>query len=143
MSSSVVLFSLLAILCWGLGAYVDKLAVQRLSPSAVFFSRYYLMFLLLFPFLVMTWSRNKWEVSQAGKPAVLALIFSALFTNAGMYFYYNALSQGQASRVVPLCSTYPLVAFFLAVLLLNEPFTFYKSFGTLLIVLGVSLLGIR
>jgi len=68
------------------------------------------------------------------------IVGGAFFTILGMYVYYQALGASEASRVVPLCATYPLVAFVLAVVFLRETFTVEKMAGTVLVVGGVYLL---
>ena len=48
----------------------------------------------------------------------------------------------EASRVVPIVGAFPLVTFFIAVVVLSEKITLLKVLGALFIVAGVGLLGI-
>jgi bacterial/archaeal transporter family protein len=51
-----------------------------------------------------------------------------------------ALAKGEASRVVPISSVYPLVTVVASVAFLSERFTLTRGVGTALVVLGVVLL---
>ncbi len=55
----------------------------------------------------------------------------------GVFFYLKAMSGGEASKIVPLCSTYPFVTFILVCLFLGESFTVSKFIGTMLISGGI------
>ncbi|MBI4052327.1 MAG: EamA family transporter [Elusimicrobia bacterium] len=137
MSNTAFVFSLLAIFCWALGALFDKFAVLHLSPTTTFFARFYLIFVLIFPFLILQWDRTRQSFLQLDRNVPLFVLGSVVFTMAGLYFYYHALSGSEASKVVPLCSTYPLVAFLMALVFLGETFTLNKLLGTLLVVGGI------
>jgi transporter family protein len=69
------------------------------------------------------------ETFVAGEGILSALI--------GQLFYYNALKYGEASKIVPICSSFPLITVILAIVFLNEQFTFSKALGALLIIAGV------
>jgi transporter family protein len=58
----------------------------------------------------------------------------------GQVAFYSALKSGEASVVVPLAATYPLVALVISVLFLGEAFTWQKLGGIFLIVGGVVML---
>ena len=53
---------------------------------------------------------------------------------------YTALKSGEASVVVPLAATYPLVALLVSIIFLGEALTIQKILGAGLIVGGVVLL---
>ena len=44
------------------------------------------------------------------KTAVLFVFASVIVTNIGVFCYIKSLSLGEASRIAPLTSTYPLIA---------------------------------
>ncbi len=58
----------------------------------------------------------------------------------GQFVFYSALKTGEASVVVPVAATYPLVALVVAVLFLGESFTWSKLVGIGLVVGGVIML---
>jgi len=58
----------------------------------------------------------------------------------GQVAYYSAMRHADASLVVPITATYPLVGAMLAIALLREPLTASKVGGALLVVAGLALL---
>ncbi len=58
----------------------------------------------------------------------------------GQLTLYNALKAGEASIVVPISATYPLVTLIIAVLFLGESVTLAKVLGIVLVISGVALL---
>ena len=67
-----------------------------------------------------------------------ALIGSALLGSfIGQVAYYSAMRHADASLVVPMTATYPLVGAMLAIVLLREPLTAHKVAGALLVVAGI------
>lgn len=58
----------------------------------------------------------------------------------GQLAFYSALKGGEASIVVPVAATYPLVALLVSVIFLGEAFTWQKMIGISLVVGGVILL---
>lgn len=58
----------------------------------------------------------------------------------GQFVFYTALKNGEASVVVPIAATYPLVAFVVSAVFLGEPVTLQKVFGIALVVGGVAFL---
>lgn len=140
MSSSALFLSVLTVFCWGLGAFFDKLCVSALPPKAVFFARLYLFIILFLAPMVLAWEETRLAVWKADRRIPLYLLGTAAFTMAGMYLYYHALSRAEASKVVPFCAVYPLIAFALAAAFLKEPWTLPKLAGTLMVVAGAALL---
>lgn len=58
----------------------------------------------------------------------------------GQLAFYSALKAGDASIVVPVAATYPLVALIVSVAFLGESFSVQKALGIALVVAGVMLL---
>ncbi len=58
----------------------------------------------------------------------------------GHFAYYYALKYGEASKVVPLISAYPLITMAFGVLFLNETLSWQKIGGAVLIIFGLLLL---
>ena len=58
----------------------------------------------------------------------------------GQFIFYSALKEGEASVVVPIAATYPLVAFVVSAVLLGEPVTMQKIIGIALVIGGVAFL---
>jgi transporter family protein len=73
-------------------------------------------------------------------PGTFWAIVSAVLASTALIAFYIALGRGEASRVVPFTSAYPIVTLILAALVLSEKITPLRGGGALLVVLGVVLL---
>ena len=140
MSAKAVLLCVAAIACWGLSAMFDKLAVSQIPARATFLARLYLIFILMLAPMVLGWDESRTAVLRGGRGVIFALVGSVVFTVSGLYVYYHALAEADASRVVALCATYPLVTYALALAFLKEPFTASGLAGIVLVVSGTALL---
>lgn len=65
---------------------------------------------------------------------ILTGLMAGLF---GMLTYFGALKMGATSKIVPIAATYPMVTAILSILILKEPVTFIRLFGTALIISGI------
>lgn len=74
---------------------------------------------------------------------VIALFLTGALTAGSFALLIAALSRGQASLVIPVTATYPVVTAILSVLVLSEPFNWVRFMGTGLIVLGVVLVSLQ
>jgi transporter family protein len=137
MDTSTLLFLVLAIVCWGAGAFFDKMTLRYVDPSGAFNLRTLFMLVLFIPFLLWRYAPTKQALFGSGKAASAYILASVLVTMGGVFFYLRALSSGEASKVVPLSSTYPLVTFALVCVFLGESFTLTKLAGALLISGGI------
>jgi len=137
MELSTVIFLLLAILGWGLGAFFDKACLKHMDPSGAFYVRTLFMIIVFTPLLAWKYSQTKQALLGSDKLGPIFVMSSVIVSMAGVFFYLKALSGGEAMRIVPLSSTYPIVTFALALLFLGESFTLNKLFGTLLLAGGI------
>jgi bacterial/archaeal transporter family protein len=135
----LMLFSGITIILWGLWGFFGKLALERnMLPVTIFFAEVIVSMLcsiLLFIFILPKQSilqlYNTWNIFGLISGAGLAL---------GLLFYYFALSEGQASIVVPLTATYPIVSALLSYALLGERPRWIQWVGIILVVIGAALL---
>lgn len=74
------------------------------------------------------------------KDWVSALIGASMVTGAGIFFFV-ALSKGPASLVAPVASSYTALTVILALIFLKEKLRKIQTFGILLVVLGIILIG--
>jgi len=132
-----ILFLILAIISWGAGAFFDKMTLKYINSTTAFFGRTLVMLVLFMPLLFSRISATHKELSVANKNAWIYLASSVIVTMSGVYFYLRSMSSNEASKIVPLSSTYPLVTMLLAFLFLNESITLNKMIGTILISFGI------
>jgi len=139
MDSATVLFAFLALVGFGSGAICDKLALRGLPASAAVIARS-LMTAVIFTGYG-AFARQFRRIAAA--PAIpLAWLVAGVVVNPvlGQFALYKALKFGEASRVVPIAASYPLVTVILAALFLGEKLTAPKVAGVLCIVVGIGLI---
>jgi len=137
MDSSTTIFLLLTVLSWGMGAFFDKMTLRYVDSSSAFYLRTLFMLILFIPFLLWRFLPTKQALLGSHKMASVFILASVLVTMGGVFFYLKAMSSGEASKIVPLSSTYPFVTFILVYLFLGENFTVSKFIGTALISGGI------
>ena len=137
MDLSTIIFLVLAVIAWGLGAFFDKLTLRYVDYSGAFFLRTLFMLVLFVPFLLWQYAPTKHALLNSNKLASVFILSSVVVTMGGVFCYLRAMSGGEASTIVPLSSAYPFVAFLLACAFLGESFTLNKLFGTLFLVCGI------
>jgi transporter family protein len=137
MELSTVVYLLLAILGWGLGAFFDKACLKHMDPSGAFYVRSLFMIGIFGPLVAWKYAQTRAALLGSDKLGPLFVLGSVIVSMGGVFFYLKALSGGEASRIVPLSSAYPFVTFVLAVLFLGESFTLNRLLGTLLLTGGI------
>lgn len=134
------LFALLTSLIWGFAPALEKMGLRgSIDP-------YLGVVIRTIPIAVIALS----GLVIMGRTADVANIDlkSALFVASGglvagligQIAFYSALKGGEASVVVPVAATYPLVALIVSILFLGEALTWSKAVGAVLVVSGVVLL---
>ena len=137
MTFITITFVGLAAICWGTGAFFDKLILRYLDPANAFIAKVGVTIILFLPLVIWKFIPFKKAVEAGGRISMLFVFLSVVVTMGGVYFYLKAMAQGEASSVVPLSSTYPLITFALVYFFLGESFTTAKFIGTLLVCSGV------
>lgn len=137
MELSAIIFLLLTILGWGLGAFFDKVSLRHMDPSGAFYVRSLFMILIFTPLVLWKYAPMKQSLLGSDKLGPIFVMSSVIVSMGGVFFYLKALSVGEATKIVPLSSTYPAVTFVLALLFLGESFTLNKLIGTLLLSGGI------
>lgn len=137
MELSAIIFLLLAIVGWGLGAFFDKVSLKHMDPSGAFYVRSLFMILIFTPLVIWKYQHMKQALLGSDKLGPIFVMSSVIVSMGGVFFYLKALSGGEASKIVPLSSTYPFITFALALLFLGESFTVNKFIGTVLLSGGI------
>jgi len=130
---------LITILCWGIWGIFDKKALDRASPQDVML----IMYLLYIPqmpvlFVLLNYLVPGWHLTAE----LLFWTFLITFTyTVAMVAYLLAMSKAEASYVLGITASYPVVLQVLAVFLLNETLVVSRLLGSALIGLGVAAIG--
>jgi bacterial/archaeal transporter family protein len=135
----LILLAGLTIIMWGCWGFFGKVALDRkMAPVNVFLAEILISAICAIPIAIVQFHRPngsqfsvQWNVYGLLSGAGLAL---------GLIFYYMALRRSQASVVVPLTATYPLISVALSRMFLNEQFRLPQVIGVLLVVAGTILL---
>ena len=130
-------FVALAAVCWGTGAFFDKLILRHLDPANAFVAKVAVTIILFLPLVLWKLAPFKKALENGGKASLIFVLLSVIVTMGGVYFYLKAMAGGEASSIVPLSSTYPLITFALVCFFLGESFTAVKFLGTILVCSGV------
>ena len=140
MSAATALLCVAVMLCWASSPIFDKFALRYLEPGQLFIARLYLVFIVLLTPMVTRFDAGRAAVWRADKRLLWVLGGSAVTPLLGLWLFYRALNTTEASRIVPVCAGYPLIAAVMAAVFLKEPFTVAKAAGTAMVVSGVWLL---
>jgi transporter family protein len=113
--SSWLALSLVSLGLWGLWGVFSKVATQHLGPQVAYLIGIFGYVPVFGILLYETGGNIPWQ------PWGWALALAAgMSTGFGLFFFFRALSTGNASVVVPLTSLYPVVTVLLSWLFLGE-----------------------
>ena len=133
-------FALITALLWGIVPVFEKIGLSKLTPAAGIFVRCLsvslgaIILLLFQPFLLR-------DLAQAPIRNIALIVAGGFTANfLGQLLFYNALKNGEVSKIVPIAGAYPLISFLLGLILLGEKITWTKSAGLGLILAGLFLL---
>ncbi|MBN1150533.1 EamA family transporter [candidate division WOR-3 bacterium] len=137
----MLLYSILAILFWGIWGFLGKLATKYNSPLAVtcinnLIAPLFGLFLLLFV-------KNRMSSIDIKFPALLFIFLVMAAGTLGTLAFYGALSHGSASIVVSMTALYPIVTIILSMIFFKETFSFLQVIGFVLVFTGAVLLNIN
>jgi len=127
------------ILCWGAWGIFDKKALESASPRDVFL----ILLLCELPQIPVAAAILHYQgISSRGDLALLLWpALSALTMTASTIIYLMALKETEASYVLGITASYPLVVQLLAVPLVGEPLSAWRLVGAGLIAAGVFAIG--
>jgi uncharacterized membrane protein len=131
--SSWLLFSLLPIVCWGVGGFIQKLATLRITGEQCA-----LAFLFgFFPMaLVAFFQKSQWSRIPV-KTWTLAILSGLLFALGNLTVILAYRSGGPAVIVTPAAGLYMLISVPLALLFLNEKITSREGLGIVFSIFAV------
>ncbi len=129
----------ITIACWGIWGIFDKLALQSASHRDVMLMLYTL-FLPQVPavWLLLNATLPGWRLTT---DVVFWTGLAATAYTVSMIAYLTAMSKAEASYVLGITASYPLVLQFLAVALLGENLVVNRLLGAALIGAGVVAIG--
>ncbi|MCS7149538.1 MAG: EamA family transporter [Caldimicrobium sp.] len=136
MDHKTLLIWIATVVFWGISPLIEKLGLKNVDPLIGLFVRTLAALIGISLVIFLTGEAEKIRYLTLRDLFYLSLSgITAGFL--GMFFYFSLLKTHQASQIVPLTASYPLVASLLAILILREDITLYKILGTILIVFGI------
>ncbi len=130
-----LVFSVLALIIWGLWGFFPKLATNYLDPKSV------LIWEVLGGMLVGLGILVALNFKPALHPqGILFALLTGIAGIAGALFFLYALSQGKAPVVIAITALYPLVTILLVHFIFKEPITIQQGSGIILAILAIMLM---
>ena len=133
------ILAVLAAIFFGSAPIFEKIGLAKIDPLIGIFYRSFFVALILI--IYFGWKGELTGLFSFPASSILCLITGGLLSAlVGQWFYFTALKSGEASKIVPISGSYPMIAMILALLILGEEFTFSKLFGVIFILTGIVLL---
>ena len=133
-------FAIMAALAWGVAPIVEKIGLTNIAPMAGVVIRSCGVIIGCFILVIFNNNLLRLAVRSDMKTIIFLLLGGVIASIIGQIFFYSALKEGEASKLVPIAGTYPLVSFLLGLIFLGESFTMLKLVGMVFVILGVFLL---
>jgi drug/metabolite transporter (DMT)-like permease len=133
------LYVLITIFCWGIWGIADKKALETSTQVEVIICLYTVT-LCVTPAAVLALSLMSpgWHLSSG---TVFWTFLAALTYGPAIFAYMEAMNRTEASYVLGITASYPLILQFLAAAFLNEPLVPQRLIGALIITVGLALVG--
>lgn len=135
---NVFLICMLCALVWGIAPIFEKISLQHTSSFVALTIRSIATSIVL---ITISFAMGKHtEIISVDSKSLLFILVGGFFGILGLFLYFVALKQADASRVVPLVNVFPLFTAFYSVALLGEKLTVSKWVGIAFIIAGIILL---
>jgi drug/metabolite transporter (DMT)-like permease len=138
-----LLWTLLAVLCWGVWAIVSKLIGDALTAG----QSQALSTVGILPVLALLAPRYRASrITHHASPPSRGILFAfaaGVLTCLGNIAYYALLNNAKAATVVPLTAVYPIVTVVLAVLFLRERLTGLQCVGIIASLAAIYLFNVQ
>ena len=124
---------------WGLNPIFEKLSLRDATPFSVITIRFIFTSVILT--LIMIVFGKTGEIISVDSRSLFWILLSGLVGGLiGLFIFFVALKQGDASQVVPIVATFPMFTALYAYLFLGENITSTRMFGIVFVVLGAILI---
>ena len=142
-----LLWTLLAIFCWGLWALLGKLIGEALSPAltqALSTIGLVPVMLLMVVSIKNQGNTNERSALPARRRGALVALGAGILACLGNVAYYGVLNRGaKAATVVALTALYPVVTVLLALLVLKERVNLIQICGIMLSLIAIYLFNVQ
>lgn len=141
MSYQIFGLVMLSVFFWGLTPVVEKTGFSHanIDPLIALTIRGFTTMIGL-GIIIVGMGKTQALINANPKAALFFALSGLLAGLFGTWTYLVALKLSEASRVVPISATYPLVTCILSFFILKEDFSLSRVLGTTLIVTGIWLI---
>jgi transporter family protein len=134
-----LLFSIVALILWGITGVTQKLSTNRITSERSFL--WFCWAMVALSAVVMFVVHLQWGL---GRLVLTSAIAGGALNGLGAWTSFRALeSGGKASIVISLVSLYPLLTVLLAVLILGERLTGLQTMGAFTAIAAAILLSVE
>lgn len=124
---------------WGLNPIFEKLSLRDASPFTVITIRF--LFTTVCLSIIALSTDRVGEIISVDRRSLFWILLSGFSGGLiGLFLFFVALKQDDASRVVPIVATFPMFTAFYAYLFLNENITPQRMLGIVFVVIGAVLI---
>jgi transporter family protein len=134
-----LLWTLLAVLCWGVWAVISKFIGDAMTPG----QSQAVSTIGILPTLMLFAARQAGRFGQSSKSGIRHAFAAGVLTSLGNVAYYALLNNGKVATLVPLTAVYPIVTVVLAFVFLRERLTALQCFGILLSFAAIYLFNVQ
>ena len=134
-----LLFSILATVLWGFWGFFAKLSARSVGPEKLLLLATAGNLLVYPVYLALYWRHLSFSFA---KPDQWFAVVSGSVSAVAALFFYFAFTRGEASKIVAITATYPILTVLLALIFLGEQMSPVKCTGIAFAVFGVILISI-
>ncbi|MBI2671964.1 EamA family transporter [Candidatus Woesearchaeota archaeon] len=132
-----LIYSLLAVLTWGVWGFFGKLASNYIP--GVYIRIFETIGIVMTTILLLFFIKFEFPSSNIG---IFYAIVTGFIGSLGVLFFYFAIKSGKLAVVVPLTALYPALTVLLSVLILKEQINLYQGIGILFAIIAGILLSL-
>lgn len=130
---------IVVLLCWGLWAFLEKLAVSKIHPAQIQIINCIIGCFLIPVYYGML--KTKAIVQPINLIGVFYVVVASLCATIASYVFVHTLKTNEVGTTTIISSTYPVITLLLGAIFLGEAITVPKIAGMFLVVGGIALLG--
>lgn len=135
-----LIFAFLSAVFAALTAILAKIGIKNVDSNLATAIR--TVVILIFAWGIVFFQKTHHNVFSISKFSMIFLILSGIATGLSWLFYFKALQEGQANKVVPIDKLSLVLTIIFAAIVLKEKITLPITIGTILITAGTLLIAL-
>ncbi|MCL2018706.1 MAG: EamA family transporter [Oscillospiraceae bacterium] len=132
-----ILYAFLAAFFAALTSILAKMGIENVNSNLAVAIRTVVVLIMAWGMVFITGKQT--EIVNITQKSWLFLVLSGFATGLSWLFFFKALQEGEASKVVPIDKFSVVITMFLAVIILNETLTPKTIIGGVLVTVGTLL----